>query len=331
MKRRIFFHALFSLLLAARVRTEWTEEEEVVMTQVKTLHKRHLNEVSQRPSIKPSVSIKPSSSPSQSSSYPSLHPSTLPSMQPSNEPSIIPSRLHSLHPSISPSGIPSSNPSLQPSLLPSSLPSLIPSLIHSSKNPTQNPTSLLSLEPSTNPSVSEECEDIPGFGFLSINDWLLTCSWLNQSENPLVNNHRKEKYCYGGNDGDRRAADGCKKSCGLCEGATFAPTSSPTVYKSVSQRPSSRPSRLPTKNSSLFPSQTPTSLPTREHSSEPSSSPSNSVLTDYLVTFPGAISSLNSEQEEWLANDKHGPPPPGMNCNMDTDCGDNGICKFEVK
>jgi hypothetical protein len=202
-----------------------------------------------------------------------------------------------------------------------------------SKNPTQNPTSTLSLKPSTTPSVAEECEDEIGFGFLSMNDWLRTCSWLNQSENPLVNNRRKETYCYGGNGGDRRAADGCKKTCGLCGGATSAPTPSPTLSKS--QRPSSRPSRLPTKNPSSSPSQTPTSLPTREHSSEPSSipssAPSNSVLTDYLITFPEAISSLNLDQEEWLANDKNGPPPPGMKCNMDTDCGDNSICKSKLK
>lgn len=162
--------------------------------------------------------------------------------------------------------------------------------------PTNSPTSSPIKSPSVYPSSG--CVDEPGFGFLTMNDKLRTCSWLNQSKNPMVNLSRKDRYCYGGDGGDTRAAEGCKMSCGLCNKVTTEPTSSPIVHNS------DHPSVTPTKHESMIPSVPPTSSPSSS-SKSPSSSPTDiprvSVSTSLDVRIaPFPSRSMNSSEKNYF-------------------------------
>ena len=207
---------------------------------------------SELPSSQPSKSAAPSVAPS---SIVEQSPSIDPSLQPSFEPSVV--NQASVLPSLNPTATisPSNKPSFQTTA--------------PSTGPTTSPTFSPIKSPSISPSspVSSVCADQPGFGFISLNgNKLLTCSWLNQSKNPLVNLSRKDRYCYGGDGGDTRAAEGCEKTCGLCNTASTEPTSSPI------QQNSDHPSVSPTKHESMTPSIPPTTSPS-SGSESPSSSP----------------------------------------------------------
>ena len=73
------------------------------------------------------------------------------------------------------------------------------------------------------------CSDEPNFEFEATgSEKKYSCSWLNQSEKPEINQMRREKYCYEGGSGNMRAAVGCTASCNLCESEQDSPTTSPT-------------------------------------------------------------------------------------------------------
>lgn len=254
---------------------------------------------SELPTSQPSKSAAPSVAPS---SIVEQSPSIDPSLQPSFEPSVV--NQASVLPSLNPTATisPSNKPSIQTTA--------------PSTGPTTSPTFSPIKSPSISPSspVSSVCADQPGFGFISLNGKkLLTCSWLNQSKNPLVNLSRKDRYCYGGDGGDTRAAEGCEKTCGLCNTVTTEPTSSPiqqnSDHPSVSptkheQHNSDKPSVSPTKHESMTPSIPPTTSPSSS-SKSPSSSPTEiprvtlaTSLNIEIGTFPSR--SMNNSEKNYF-------------------------------